>query len=318
MVSATQDAILKPRAAEMDNGALILEDSRSSKHMAARFEQLYVLTPDGVRLSVNYYPGFHCGVLLIHGLASNGRLWEEVAEELNNRGRAVAVLDLRGHGVSEQCNYGFTIDELAADVCVVLSELARRGDIWARPIVAGQSLGGNIALAVAASGRQDIVSLVFVDGGFYDLPAMFSSWQECVQQMTPPDLTSLTRDQLLERIKVWHPDWSAQAIAGAAACFAENEAGYVYPRLKVEHHMAILRSLWESRPLSYAQRVVIPVVLIAAEGARNAGSTKRACVEALVASLPGCKLIWRNDACHDFHAEQPQETVDIILGVISE
>ena len=61
---------------------------------------------DGVDLAVDTFvpdrepadgsPSF----VLVHGLASNARMWDGVAARLVERGHAAATVDLRGHGRS--------------------------------------------------------------------------------------------------------------------------------------------------------------------------------------------------------------------------
>ena len=53
-------------------------------------------------LGARYWPGASVSVpaLLVHGLASNARVWDGVAALLAAAGREVLAVDLRGHGAS--------------------------------------------------------------------------------------------------------------------------------------------------------------------------------------------------------------------------
>src|SRR5512144_2930713 len=53
--------------------------------------------------------------VLVHGLASNLRLWDGVAEDLHARGHTVVALDQRGHGRSDAPDSAYGIDLAVAD-----------------------------------------------------------------------------------------------------------------------------------------------------------------------------------------------------------
>jgi len=57
----------------------------------------------GVRLHVERRDGDPArpAFVLVHGLASNLRLWDGVAERLHAAGHSVVALDQRGHGCSD-------------------------------------------------------------------------------------------------------------------------------------------------------------------------------------------------------------------------
>jgi len=268
-------------------------------------------TTDGIELYGTVTTGDGPGVLLIHGLASNARMWDGVVAEFEARGHAVAAFDLRGHGQSEQADDGYTIDQLAADVATIIEQLRADDPVWEAPIVAGQSLGGNVVLALAAS-DANLEGIVLVDGGFIDLAARYTAWLACAAALTPPDLSYLTPERLKEMLRTMHPDWSDTAIAGMAACWGEVD-GHVAPYLTREHHLALLRSLYDSPPKLYAERVSVPTTIIAADGA-DTDSVKKATVDRLAAALPNCRCLWHGHAHHDIHAEHPREIAAIILG----
>ncbi len=274
------------------------------------------LTADGIELRGTVSAGNGPGVLLIHGLASNARMWDGVIAVVEEQGRAVAAFDMRGHGQSEQAADGYTIDQLAADVATIIAQLSADDPTWVQPIVAGQSLGGNVVLALAASGAN-LGAVILVDGGFIDLSARYSAWPACAAALSPPDLTHLTPADLLAMLQTHFPDSSDMAIAGVAiagmaACWGEVD-GHITPHLTREHHMALLRSLYDSPPTLYAERVAVPTTIIAADGA-DTDSVKKATVERLAAALPNCRCLWHGHAHHDIHAEHPREIAAIILG----
>jgi pimeloyl-ACP methyl ester carboxylesterase len=107
--------------------------------------------------------------VLVHGLASNARLWDGPARHLAQLGHAVVAIDLRGHGHSDKVDHGYSVPEVAHDVADVLLALKSRQKKWDRPIVAGQSWGGNIVVELAHSHGDMVRGIVAVDGGTIEL-----------------------------------------------------------------------------------------------------------------------------------------------------
>jgi pimeloyl-ACP methyl ester carboxylesterase len=84
-------------------------------------------------------------LILVHGIGMSKEVWRPVVPLLA-RDREIVAIDLPGFGASAPGPH--TIDGLADSVAAFADELGLD-----RPHVAGNSLGGGIALALAASGR---------------------------------------------------------------------------------------------------------------------------------------------------------------------
>ena len=83
--------------------------------------------------------------LLVHGLASNARMWDGVGEELARLGHPSIAIDQRGHGRASKPDDGYDFGTLTNDLLAVIDEM----DIDP-PIVVGQSWGGNVVMELAA------------------------------------------------------------------------------------------------------------------------------------------------------------------------
>lgn len=95
-------------------------------------------------------------LVLIHGNGAHHLWWLPVMQHLQ-LGRRLVLLDLSGHGDSSH-RTDYRPDLWAAEVVAVM---ARTGSD--QPVVVGHSMGGRVALTVAAS-RPDVVSgLVMID-----------------------------------------------------------------------------------------------------------------------------------------------------------
>jgi len=92
-----------------------------------------VTVGDGVSLNTVHHAGEKSPpFVLVHGLASNARLWDEVAARLGAAGHPSYAVDLRGHGDSDLPDDGYDTATAAADLATVISALGLE-----RPIVAG-------------------------------------------------------------------------------------------------------------------------------------------------------------------------------------
>ena len=96
-------------------------------------------------------------LLMMHSLGSSLRVWDAQAEALAT-GLRVVRFDMRGHGLSETAAGPVTLDDLAADALGVLDAVG-----VARAHVAGVSIGGMIAQALAARAPDRVASLILCD-----------------------------------------------------------------------------------------------------------------------------------------------------------
>jgi pimeloyl-ACP methyl ester carboxylesterase len=121
---------------------------------------LTVTTPDGIALHLVEWRSGGVPCLFLHGLGQHARVWDDVVPFVPREHRPLA-LDHRGHGRSAwsaERRYG--IDTLVADVRHVLAALALD-----RVVLIGHSLGGSVAMRVAAAAGEAVRGLVVVEAG---------------------------------------------------------------------------------------------------------------------------------------------------------
>ena len=103
-----------------------------------------------------YYERLGAGrpIVLIPGLGTDSKAFMSLATDLSTAG-AVVVLDPRGAGRSSKPREAYTIEQMAEDVSGLISELG----IGPASVV-GYSLGGRIALCLAAGHPEQVSRLV--------------------------------------------------------------------------------------------------------------------------------------------------------------
>lgn len=257
-------------------------------------------------------------VLLLHGLASNCRIWDLTAPHLSKDALAVA-LDQRGHGQSAKPDNGYEFQTVVGDAVTFIDALGLSPKAEARPIVVGHSWGASVALEMAARHPERVAGLVLVDGGYGNMSARMT-WDEAEARLAPPDLTRFTPAALVEQARKWllTDSWNDGVEAALLANFDIREDGHIRPHLTRERHMRILRALWEQRPSELFSHVNCPVLLAPtrrdATGPEAAWiSAKADGVERALALLPHARLHWFEDSIHDVPLQRPTLVAEVII-----
>ncbi len=279
------------------------------------FEEVRVPVAGGVSLAVRLpspNPATGTPALLVHGLASNARLWDGVATRLAAAGHPAAAVDLRGHGRSDKPDDGYDWPTLIQDLLAVADALG-----WSRPVVAGQSFGGNLVVELAARHSGRVAAAVLVDGGTIELADRFADWPTCEAALAPPVLDGTTSEQFERFLRVRHPDWPEEGIAGTLANVEVRADGTIRARLSRPHHLALLRLLWEHRPSLRWSAISVPVVLVPAEDPNAPDgrfmAAKREEVDRAARALAHGRAHWIVGD-HDLHAQHPDQLAALIAG----
>ncbi|MBR1234090.1 alpha/beta fold hydrolase [Bradyrhizobium sp. AUGA SZCCT0182] len=101
--------------------------------------------PDGCRLHVESEGHGDTPIVFLHGIMMSGAVFKRQVSALSADYRVVTV-DLRGFGQSDKPETGYSGENFVADLKCVIDHLN-----LTRPIIAGWSMGGAIALAFAAT-----------------------------------------------------------------------------------------------------------------------------------------------------------------------
>ncbi|MEJ3743822.1 alpha/beta fold hydrolase [Actinomycetes bacterium KLBMP 9797] len=277
---------------------------------------LSVTVGDGVRLHVRQREGARRpAFLLVHGLASNARLWDDVAAELSVAGFPSYAVDLRGHGDSDLPAAGFDTATAAADLAALATALHLREQGL---VVVGQSWGGNVAVRLAAEHPALVTALALVDGGWIDLAAEFDSWEACAAALRPPDLDGRRADDVRAHLRHAHPDWSDAAIEATVANLRVAPDGTVTRRLPVPQHMSIVRSMFDDPPQRFYPALAMPVLLLPAlpAGQPDRAARVRSRVQAAARALPRATIREYPDSDHDLHAQHPERLAADLLELV--
>jgi len=117
------------------------------------------LARDGVQLSFDIAGAGPRQFLFVHGLGGDRTHFAPQMEYFARQGRALNA-ELRGHGESDKPRQPYSIEGFAEDLVWLCAQQQ-----ITKPVIVGQSMGGNMALEIAARYPDFPAGLVLLDSG---------------------------------------------------------------------------------------------------------------------------------------------------------
>ncbi|MFC3986185.1 alpha/beta fold hydrolase [Streptosporangium jomthongense] len=203
------------------------------------------LSFDGCDLRYGDSGGEGVPVVLTHGAGADHVMFDAQAEHLRVRGFRVVVWDMRGHGLSQPAAGPFTAERALADLRALIEHLALD-----RPVLAGQSLGGNLGQALVRRDRHLARALIVIDSAWNTGPL---SWGERVLlKMAAPMLLALPARRLPELM----------ANASAVTPSARADARRAFSQMPKEDFVQVWKAAVELVVPDPGYRTPVPLCLI--------------------------------------------------------
>jgi 3-oxoadipate enol-lactonase/4-carboxymuconolactone decarboxylase len=234
-------------------------------------------------------------LLLLHSLGSNLHIWDAQATALA-RGHRVVRFDIRGHGLSEVGAGPCTIDDFARDALAVLDALA----ITAAH-VAGVSIGGMIAQAIAARAPDRVTSLILVDTALAIPPPQM--WIDRAATVRAEGIAAVADASLARWV-------SAEYLASPAG----RGVRQMMLRTTTEGYAQAAEALARADLTARTQQLRVPTLVLVGE---HDPSTPVAASEALRDAIPGAQLVVIPGALHVpmlDHADATTAAIRAVLG----
>lgn len=271
---------------------------------------------DNIRLHLNDWGGNGQSILLVHGLASNARIWNRVAPLLAEAFR-VAALDQRSHGLSGEArdgDYGF--EAVCADMREVCAGLR-----FERPIVVGHSWGAGVALEYAARYPDGVAGVVMIDGGFVGMGRRMT-WEETEKRLAPPRLAGTPLAEFRERVRYsLNGDFNEEVFDIILGNFEVRPDNTIHPHLAFESHMKIVRAMWEQDPDWLYPQVKCPALFLPCippeprdSMAEQFLSWKREGAALAQKLMPQARIDWLADSIHDVPIQRPELVAEKVKG----
>jgi pimeloyl-ACP methyl ester carboxylesterase len=145
------------------------------------------LDHEGVALSYDERGRGEPPALLIHAWGADRSFMAPLFTHLSTSRRTVAV-DLRGHGASGKPEGDYTMEIFVGDLRWLCDRLSLR-----KPIVIGHSLGGMIALALAASVPGLASAVVLLDAPVVAPPGLIDGFRSVIEPLRSPAYEQVMR-----------------------------------------------------------------------------------------------------------------------------
>ncbi len=229
-------------------------------------------------------------VLLLHSLGTNFHMWDPQAKALAKRHRVIRM-DMRGHGLTEATPGPYTMDRLAQDALALLHALGIHA-----AHVAGVSIGGHIAMRMAALAPERILSLMPCDTAL-DFGGA-ANWQGRMDAVAAGGMAAVA-DATLGR---WVLDRSLASSKGLGRMLLTTDpAGW----------LGCAAALRDTTGRELPGRVRCPTTILV--GDRDE-STPVAAAQAIHAAIPESKLVIIAEAAHIPNFEREEAMTRALLA----
>jgi len=275
---------------------------------------------NGLKLHACDWGGEGRSVILIHGLASNAKIWDWVAPKLAQGCRVVA-LDQRSHGLSDapkDLDYGF--DFVCADLRDVIAQLN-----FEKPVLVGHSWGASVVLEFAARYPDLVRGVIMIDGGFLTMNKRMT-WEEAEQRLAPPKLAGTPLNEFRERVKSFSGErFSDELFEIILGSFEVLPDQTIRPHLAFESHLRIVRAMWEENAEELYPRVKCPALFLPCvppepldDAAKQFLRARREGAELAAKLMPQAKVEWLIDSIHDVPLQKPKEVAERVRKFVEE
>ncbi|HEX8323678.1 MAG TPA: alpha/beta fold hydrolase [Tepidisphaeraceae bacterium] len=235
-------------------------------------------------------------VVLIHGFPLDGRVWSAVADRLGMRARVI-VPDLRGFG-RHPPEEAFTMDDLADDMAKLMETLG-----VAPCAVAGLSMGGYVAQALAKKYRGIATRLILVDTKAEGDSPEAKANRDVMADLALSEGSRAVAEQMLPKMTA--PDAAAGVVAELQSIMESQSPQTLAAACRAMRDRDDFQSVLPT--------LDVPIDFIFG---RDDVISPAAAIESIVNGSPQNSLTLIDNAGHMSPIEQPQSVADAIAHVL--
>lgn len=252
-------------------------------------------------------------VVLLHGYADSADTWRLVLDRLARAGRAALALDLPGFGRADRLRDGSVLRQLDAFTAAAVQAAAEAAGRDA--VLAGNSLGGCLALRAAERPDLPLAAIVPVAPAGLDMPSWFRIIERDVLVRTlltlptpiPSRALRLVVGEVYRRLAFHRP-------AAVERAIVEAFTAHLATRRAVAGHLATGRRLLPELTDPFAlHRIACAVLLVWGEGDRMVAATG---AERVLRALPGTETLLLPECGHCPQLETPDALTDALTALV--
>lgn len=218
------------------------------------------ISSNGIKLHYLEYPGNQPTIVLMHGLTANSHAFDGlIAAGLSPKFRVISV-DLRGRGLSDKPNRGYSIASHAKDIIGLLDNLGIE-----EAILGGHSFGGLLSVYLARHYPERVDKLILLDAAAQMHPN--------TREMLEPAMSRLGKtfasfEEYLEKVKnaPYNSIWEQAMEVYYRADVEDLPNGGVKPRSRPENMSEAVYNVLKQPWLFYLNKIHKPAILINAPG----------------------------------------------------
>jgi 3-oxoadipate enol-lactonase len=234
-------------------------------------------------------------LVMLHSLGTSLHVWDAQADTLAANYRVIRP-DLRGHGLTGVPDGPYTLAAMAGDVLAVLDALG-----VAAAHVAGLSIGGAVAQALAAEAPGRVRSLILCDTALAFPPP--TPWRERAATVRAHGMEPLVQPVLARWVTAEFLD--APEAEGLRAMLR---------RTAPEGYAGAAEALAVADLTGSTSRLRLPALVLVGE---HDLATPPAAARALQAAIPGAELVQLAGAAHIPTMQRPAEVTAAIAGFLA-
>ncbi|MGM0427429.1 MAG: alpha/beta fold hydrolase [Thermodesulfobacteriota bacterium] len=264
---------------------------------------------DGIHIQLAEWEGEGRPVFCVHGITANCRCWDVMAGALSPTHRVLAM-DLRGRGLSDKPDTGYSIAHHINDIRAVLDDLGLE-----RVVIIGHSLGAFISLIFGATFPERVDRIILVDGGGKlseeQMAKVFAGIKPSLDRLGKvfPSLEEYL--ETMKQARFLHP-WS-EAFDTYYQYEVEAVEGGVRPRSRPEHIQEEARNLGKVDVSEFYRKIQAPTLILRATQGLLADDDillPEPVAERMVNEIPDARLKTIEGVNHYMIVFQPNETRD--------
>ncbi|MFP4088602.1 MAG: alpha/beta fold hydrolase, partial [Desulfobacteraceae bacterium] len=251
-------------------------------------------------------------VFCVHGITANCRCWDVMADALSPTHRVLAM-DLRGRGLSDKPDTGYSIAHHINDIRAVLDDLGLD-----KVALMGHSLGAFISLVFGATFPERVDRIILVDGG----GKLSKEQMDKVFKGIKPSLDRLGQVfpsfeeyiTMMKQAPFLHP-WS-EAFDTYYQYEVEEVAGGIRPRSRPEHIQEEAQNLGKVDVSEFYGKIQAPTLILRATDGLLADDDillPEPVVERMLQEIPDARLQTIEGVNHYMIVFQSNETRDQAL-----